>query len=270
MNDLNTQQIVLLCLLVSFVTAICTGITVVSLMQQEPEPVTQTIHRVVEKTVERVIEPSETKVETRVIEKTPEKEIVTLVVSEENAVTDAVVQNTDVLVRLYQNDPQGKRTFVGIGLIISSHGTVITDAKIVNTKRGYTGIHTDGEMPLAVDHIDTAGKYALLSLTKNLPSRTFSAPSFGDSSLLQLGQSLVSLSGSQNDVVSSGIATNLEKDETGTLKGISAAVDKETIVPGSIIFTLQGKIVGMHLSSQEKATFEPIQTLKSYISSQNI
>lgn len=54
-NELNKQQVVLLCILVAFVTSIATGITVVSVMQQSDEPITQTINNVIEKTVEKVV-----------------------------------------------------------------------------------------------------------------------------------------------------------------------------------------------------------------------
>jgi len=61
MEQLNNQQIVLLVLLVSFVTSIATGIVTVTLMQQAPAGITQTINKVVERTVENVV-PAETKI----------------------------------------------------------------------------------------------------------------------------------------------------------------------------------------------------------------
>src|SRR3989344_1320471 len=53
MNDLNKHQLVLLVLLVSFVTALATGIVVATLVAQAPPPLTHTIQRVIEKVTEK-------------------------------------------------------------------------------------------------------------------------------------------------------------------------------------------------------------------------
>ena len=54
-EELNKTQIILLTLLISFITSIATGIVTVSLMNQAPKVVTDTVHKVIEKTVERVV-----------------------------------------------------------------------------------------------------------------------------------------------------------------------------------------------------------------------
>lgn len=58
-EDLNKQQIILLAILVTFVSSIATGITVVTLMQQNPQTIATPINRIIRQTVQYVA-PTET------------------------------------------------------------------------------------------------------------------------------------------------------------------------------------------------------------------
>lgn len=53
-KELNKTQLILLSLLITFVVSIATGIVTVSLMQQAPKSVPQTINNVIQRTIEKV------------------------------------------------------------------------------------------------------------------------------------------------------------------------------------------------------------------------
>ena len=56
MHELNKSQLILLALLISFVTSIATGIATVSLMQQAPASITAPINKIVQQTVQKIVQ----------------------------------------------------------------------------------------------------------------------------------------------------------------------------------------------------------------------
>ena len=108
MEELNKTQIVLLTLLVSFVTSIATGIATVSLMEQAPEDVTRIINRVVERTVETVTPIQGASVITK------ER---TVVIREEDAITETIAGAGKSLTRLYSENAVGDNVFIGVCFI---------------------------------------------------------------------------------------------------------------------------------------------------------
>lgn len=272
MNDLNAQQIVLLTLLVSFVTSIATGITTVSLLEQAPEPVTQTINRVVEKTVERVVE-VEGKNETRV-----EKVVETVVVSVDDLTVEAVSENSASIVRIYSKTGDLKQ-FSGIGVITSSDFEIITDSVNINNGTEYVGVFpNEEEIALEILLNESNNIFAKLKITGEVIPKNTKVAGFGDSSKLQLGQSVIALTGKDSNTVSTGIITALnietlsetvegqeEPVETKILQSIDTSVDSSKIVVGSVLLNLNGEIIGFS-SGSGQTLFRTTNEIKDFIS----
>ncbi|MBI4087767.1 hypothetical protein HY418_00045, partial [Candidatus Kaiserbacteria bacterium] len=122
-EQLSKSQTVLLTLLVSFVTSIATGIVTVSLMDQAPPSIAQTVNRVIERTVQQVV-PSEQSAAAAV---TQEK---TVVVKESDLISAAITRANNSIVRLYSNS-SGSPAFLGLGVVINASGTIAVDASVL-------------------------------------------------------------------------------------------------------------------------------------------
>ena len=108
-EELSKSQTVLLVLLVSFVTSMATGIVTVSLMDQAPTSVAQTVNRVIQQTIKEVTAPSETAAASTATQPTK-----TVVVKESDEIAGAVAKSSASVVRLYSADGS---TFLGLAIV---------------------------------------------------------------------------------------------------------------------------------------------------------
>lgn len=304
MESLNKQQLILLALLVSFVTSIATGIVTVSLMEQAPPGVTQTINRVVEKTIERVVTaPSQ-----------PASVITTketVVVKADDVVIEAIEKNAPHLVRIKELVGAGENKeegFAGIGLLSSAEGLIVSDFGVVFQKEDeagglipetYIGVFSDGaRLPLSVVRLDKdAGLVALRPAPrpeekdakkddKKEASSAFTSATFG-SAEPKLGQAVIAIGGTENSAVFTGIISHLERTQrspqetmaTGTpptattttpfvsLVAIRTDLQGGELVRGSILLNLSGEVIGISAggASRENAVFVPVQKISAFL-----
>jgi len=271
MNGLNTQQIILLCLLVSFVTSIATGITTVSLLEQAPEPVTQTINRVVEKTIERVIESPKTdeeKEDTGTNEPIIERVIETIVVNQEDLTVDAVAKNKDIIVGIYGLNRFSNKFFIGNGIVINDGGDVLTDSVVTNKASSFVIDYPSGFATATVATILSQNGVLLKPVTVLETKRV----SFGDSQSIKLGQTVIVRSGSDSPTVATGIITKLETtlgivtadDATSStvpsspITKIHTSIDASVISAGALLLNLKGEVVGVRVGQTSGvSTFLP-------------
>ncbi len=270
MEDLNKNQIILLVLLISFVTSIATGIITTSLLQQAPLEVTRNINRIVEKTIETVTPATVT---------TPsQKEVTTVVVKEEDLILDSINKNINSVVRIKEKDSvTGTVDFYGIGIVITKDGVIAADRKNYLTSNTYTVIMSDGkEFPLVIMGLDKQTNFILFKANQGdkVTEKTayvFSPAVLGDSEP-KLGQTVISLGGSESNSVAVGRVISLDMKESGVgtsttryLSGINTDVSTKDLVDGSPIFNLSGDVIGFRLSDEASKVFVPVSILKKEI-----
>ena len=259
MEDLNKNQIVLLTILISFVVSIGTGIITFSLISEAPVEITQTINRVVEKTIETVVQ-----------EKGGEviKEV-TVVVKEEDLVIDSIKKTSKNVVRIHY-DSVGGPIFFGLGLLVSSDGLVVTHSKDFSTNLKYRVFLSDQSEVLASSSYIAGQGLVFIKLEgsaasgEDLPALT--PATLGDSKILGLGQTVIGIAGDSRDVVSVGRISELIKDTEGLeVKLINTDISLKINGIGGPLINLSGEIVGFQTSfsvNNAESSFLPINSLK--------
>ena len=254
MEDLNKHQLILLTLLVSFITSIATGIITFTLLQEAPVAVTNTINRVVEKTIEKSV-PDEGG-------KTIIKEV--QVVNEEDLVLESIDKSAKSIIRIKSLCFDGVEVVTGIGLVVAD-GIVVTDAQsFVNQN---SNILFDDGKSFGVSKSYTDNSLVFLKVGKaTSESYTFYPAILGNSDTLKLGQTIIAIGGKQSNSVSIGRISQIQKND----KAISTEIISDIAVSksqlGSPIINTSGEIVGIEKpinESQNFISYIPISAVKS-------
>jgi hypothetical protein len=264
-ENLTKGQIILLTLLVSFVTSIATGIVTVSLVQQAPPALTQTVNRIVERTVERVVENT-----TDATGKAVQTEK-TIVIKEADLIAGSVKAATPSVVAIYERAPTVVQSasesqsaepiaaeaqvaataqsanvsesvpdiFVSRGIYVDQ-STVVTDATVIDPKKKYSIVSLSTGSTLESLEIRIEDGIAYITVESGSGS---AVKSIGNSSSIQLGQTLVVLGGERRVRVATGIISDLQRNEDSTLNQFSIA-DMKTEA-GSPAISLDGELIGI-------------------------
>jgi S1-C subfamily serine protease len=280
MEKLTKQQIVLVTLLVSFVTSIATGIVTVALMDQAPPGVTQTINRVVERTIEKVVtEPAQNNNTAAVVTRE------TIVVKEDDKIVESVDKNKNSIVRIYTNtsnagDVAG-RTFIGLGTVVSKDGLIVTGDVFADQSGSYL-ITLDNEKYYEVKILQKKENnqfyfFQIIQDKKN--PVTFTPVSITDSNQLKLGQTVIAWGGQTQNSVSTGIVSSLvdalgKSDQASTtttaareILAINTNINLTDSISGGPLLNLSGEVVGLRVSAgiSPNYNFLPANILKQEI-----
>ncbi|MDO8493488.1 MAG: serine protease [bacterium] len=268
MEELNKTQIVLLTLFITFVTSVTTGIVTVTLLQQAPQGVTQTINRVVEHTIEKIT-PVTTRTETRVVGQ--EDEIIKTaslikpaIVRITSSVSTAVASTSDeqlagILVATNLSDNE-----VGTGFLVSSDGLVATAYSVIPDHNISYGVFVGDKKYQAnvIIHNKNEG-LAILKIEHDKATK-FVAPQFA-SKPVTLGQTIIVL-GRDLDryTVSVGLVASLKEATLSSLPIFKTTVRSDNTNIGGPLLSSTGQVVGLNL---ENGNALPIELIKSGMAS---
>jgi S1-C subfamily serine protease len=281
MEKLTKQQIVLVTLLVSFVTSIATGIVTVALMDQAPAGVTQTINRIVERTIEKAVTIPATTNSAAVVTRE------TVVVKEDDQIIGSIDKNKTSIVRIYTNMSNAgdvaQRTFIGLGTIISKEGLIITGDVFADTNGRYmVTVDNNKFYSVVVLPKKTDGQLYFLKIVQDAKNIVDFIPvTFSDSNNLKLGQTVIVWGGEEQDSVSTGIVSSLinivgsvsttTSTSTGPITSKISAINTSIALTDSLsggpLLNLSGEVVGLKVSStiSDKINFIPSNVLKQEV-----
>lgn len=244
MEDLTKQQMVLLTLLVSFVASIATSVSVVSLLNETPTTITQTVNRIVEKTIEKVV-PTQVAQMLPTPTPQPQKEIPPM--SESDTIARAVEMNLSKIVLIREGD-----TLRGIGFVASGDALVVTDKNLLGESAEYSATFPDEKTYKAKRiYADKDSDIAILELRDEKNQIATSTPHASFlSNEPKLGSSIIALGGKGGATVYQGIVS--EKTKTHFITSIPF----KQIDRGGMVFGIDGRVLGMNVigADEEKYT----------------
>ena len=281
MEKLTKQQIVLVTLLVSFVTSIATGIVTVALMDQAPAGVTQTINRIVERTIEKAVATPATNNSAAVITRE------TVVVKEDDQIVGSVDKNKNSIVRIYTNMSNAgdvaQRTFIGLGTLVSKEGLIATGDVFADINGRYmVTVDNNKFYDVVVLPKKTNGQLYFLKIVQDAKNIVdFTPVTFSDSNGLKLGQTVIAWGGQEQNSVSTGIVSSLinitgpvattTATSTGVVTSKISAINTNITLTDSLsggpLLNLYGEVVGLKVSStiSDKINFLPSNVLKQEV-----
>ncbi len=259
MEDLNNRQMVLLTMFTSFVVSIATGIITVAMLQEAPPTLTQTVNRVVEHTIERVVTGSTTPEKntpaTTITNVTKET---TIYAKEEDLLVSAVEKNQPRVVKIYEEGAATSSDPQTIGFVISRDGLIATEPhsllgdsgplanyKVVINEKSYDAV------PMAGQESAKESIY-FLKLTGLTASDTLDSVTYGRTDDPKLGQTAVILGGTDGSGIFKTTLSRFHFSQSSstttpgqTLLGIETLPKIPDQNAGGLVVNLDGQVVGM-------------------------
>lgn len=251
-EHLSKSQIILLTLLVSFVTSIATGIVTVSLMEQAPPVVAQTVNRVIERTIQTVASSTPATAQAAATVVTQEK---TIIVNESQLISDAVKRIEPSVVRVYTSSEENP-ILLGLGIVIDTNGTILTDAQPINERSEVIVVLPDStRVRTFVVRVDRDNGFAFLqqsTTTVAVAKPIVWVPAKIATNQIVLGESVVALSGKSTTRIATGVVTALVPVGGGQV--IDTNISTDALLSGSPLVDTQGALLGVSTSASRTSS----------------
>jgi hypothetical protein len=227
-EDLSKAQLLLLMILVNFVTSIATGVLTVSLLDQAPANVTQTVNRIVDHTIETVA----TDTPLSAIIAPPTTVTKTVIESDDSLLPAAIAADTERTVNIYSN--MGTSTpAVAVGTYLPKARAVITATVSGLPAEVIIGFQDGTTQVASLSHSGATITIYGFGDSASIPSAP--TPLLVPASSVKAGQTVVALTADGSAVT--GIVSKI--DDAGVHTNLPATP------AGSQAVNLSGDIVGI-------------------------
>ena len=256
MEDLNNRQMVLLTMFTSFIISIATGIITVAMLQVAPETVTQTVNKVVEHTIERIVTGSSTPSTPNTTVTNVTKEV-TIYAKEDDLVVSAVEKNQPRIALIYAAGAASSSDPQALGFVVSRDGLIATEPKtlmangsVAESYMVMLGDRSYRATPLP--NQDTKQEVYFLKLNDLSASSTIDAVTYGRSDNPKVAQTVVVLGGTDGTGVFKATISKLrfvKSDATSSPEQLLTGMTTNPKIPdqndGALVVNLDGQVVGM-------------------------
>lgn len=266
MENLTRTQVIFLVLLVSFVVSVATGIVTVTLVNQAPPPLTQSISRIIEKVI-----PGEAQQLVQQVISDTREEMVTSVVKNVSPAVVSVIATKDVPVfeeyyvnpfgdddffnfqipQFRQKGTEKKQVSSGSGFFVSADGFIITNKHVVqDAEAEYTVIINDGKKFSAKVLVrDPFQDIAILKVDGD----KFNYIPLGDSGRIEIGQTAIAIGNSLGEfqnTVSVGIISGLNRNIVASGEDLQGLIQTDAAInagnSGGPLLNLSGQAIGIN------------------------
>ncbi|MFZ2167249.1 MAG: hypothetical protein WAV50_00055 [Minisyncoccia bacterium] len=219
-EELSKAQLILLTILVNFVTSVATGILTVSLLDHAPAFVTQTVNRVVERTIETVAA-------------APAAIIQAPAPSNQELVTAAIGAVASRAVAIYDATTGTSTRAIAIGTYLPKARAIVTAAQDALPKEALIEFTTGAYIPASLSQEGKGITIYGFADSATLPKMT--SPVLVASGELKLGETALALGA--DGYASTGIVARVSE------KGIYTTLPD--IGTGSAVVDLSGNLIGV-------------------------